>query len=167
MYYLMYKPVIKKGFRFVDSEAPDCYSKVGNWPFCLEIAFMRSQPCTLLGSRNCQSIKCIAHIWIFGLCCCVVNNLNQWFLIASTFGRPNTVLFLSHRNTQRLPGTAASTLLRFLKPRHFSLREHLCGITQIFPHCDIDMWGLVWRSRFRGCGWVLTFINNISLDLRL
>ncbi len=36
---------------------------------------------------------------------------------------------------------AASTLLWLLKPRFLFLREHLGGITQIFPHCDVDMWG--------------------------
>ncbi len=33
---------------------------------------------------------------------------------------------------------AASTLLRLLKPRLLSLREHLGGITQIFPHRVVD-----------------------------
>ncbi len=51
---------------------------------------------------------------------------------------------------------AASTLLRLLKQRLLSLSEHLGGIMQIFPHCDIDMWGCVWMSRFRG-GWRLRF----------
>lgn len=30
-----------------------------------------------------------------------------------------------------------------------SLREHFGGIMQIFPHCDINMWGRVRTSRFR------------------
>ncbi len=34
---------------------------------------------------------------------------------------------------------AASTLLRLLKPRLLSLREHLGGIKQIFPHGDVDV----------------------------
>ncbi len=42
---------------------------------------------------------------------------------------------------------ASSTLLRLLNPRH----------TQIFPHCDIDMWGHVWMSRFRGAWQCLNF----------
>ncbi len=41
--------------------------------------------------------------------------------------------------SQRLPDTAASTLLRLLKP----------GLMQILPHHDIDMWGRVWMSCFR------------------
>ncbi len=36
------------------------------------------------------------------------------------------------RNTQHLPDTAASTLLRLLKPR----------LMQIFLHRDVDMWGV-------------------------
>ncbi len=48
------------------------------------------------------------------------------------------MLLLSPRNTH--PVMAASTLLRLLKPRLLSLREHMDGITQIFPHRDIDMW---------------------------
>ncbi len=39
------------------------------------------------------------------------------------------MLFLSPRNSQRPPDTAASTLLRLLK-------THL---TQIFPHRDVDV----------------------------
>ncbi len=54
------------------------------------------------------------------------------------------------RNTQHLPDTAASTLLWLMKPRLLSLREHFGGITQIFPQCDVDKWGCVWMSRFRG-----------------
>ncbi len=42
-------------------------------------------------------------------------------------------------------GTA---VLRLLKPRLLSLREHLGGITQIFPHRDVDMWGRVLMRRF-------------------
>ncbi len=40
--------------------------------FLFFIAFVHSQPCTLLGSRN-SSIKCAAKIRTFGLCCSVVN----------------------------------------------------------------------------------------------
>ncbi len=61
---------------------------------------------------------------------------------ASTFRRPNKVLLLSPINTQRLPDTAASTLLRLLKPRLLSSREHLGGVTQISPRRDVDMWGV-------------------------
>ncbi len=55
------------------------------------------------------------------------------------FRKPNKVLLLSHRNTQRLTDMTASTLLRLLKPRLLSLSEHLGGITQIFPHRDVDV----------------------------
>ncbi len=55
---------------------------------------------------------------------------------------------------------AASTLLRLLKPRLLSLREHLGGITQIFPHLDIDMWGCVWMSRFREAWQSLNFYKE-------
>ncbi len=67
------------------------------------------------------------------------------------------MLLLSPRNTQCLPDTAASTLLRLLKPSFF--REHLGCIMQIFPHCDVDMWGHVWMSRFRGGAW-----QNLNFD---
>ncbi len=70
--------------------------------------------------------------------------------MASYFGRPNKVILLSYRNTQHLPDTAASTLLRLLKPRLLSLSEHLGAITHLFPHRDVDMWGRVWMSCFRG-----------------
>ncbi len=49
------------------------------------------------------------------------------------------MLLLLPRNTQRLPDTDASTLLRLLKPRLLSLREHLGCIMQIFTHLDVDM----------------------------
>ncbi len=52
-----------------------------------------------------------------------------------------------HCCSQLLPDTAASTLLRLLKPR----------LTQIFPHCDVDMWGRVWMSHFRGVWQSLNF----------
>ncbi len=66
-----------------------------------------------------------------------------------------------------LPDTAASTLLRLLKPRLISLREHLGGIKQIFPHCDVDV-GVCLNEPFWGMrGRVLTLIKNISLVLRL
>ncbi len=52
------------------------------------------------------------------------------------------MILLSRRSTQHLPDRAASTLLRLLKPRLLSLFEHLGGITQIFPHRDVDMWGV-------------------------
>ncbi len=67
-------------------------------------------------------------------------------------------LFLqSMRNTQRLPDTAALTLLRLLKPHLLSLCEHFGGITQIFPHGDVDMWGRVRMSHFRGVWTSLNF----------
>ncbi len=77
------------------------------------------------------------------------------------------MLLLSPRNTQLLPLMAASTLLRLLKPRLLALCEHLGSIMQIFPHCDVDMWGCDLISRFRGGVAVLTLIKNISLVLRL
>ncbi len=49
------------------------------------------------------------------------------------------MLLVSDRNTQRLLFMAASTLLRLLKPQLLSLHEHLGGITQIFPHRDVDV----------------------------
>ncbi len=49
------------------------------------------------------------------------------------------MLLLSHRNTQRLPDMTESMLLWLLKPHLLSLREHLGGITQIFPHHDVDV----------------------------
>ncbi len=63
----------------------------------------------------------------------------------------------THTHTQRLPDTAASALLRLLKPCLLSLREHLGGITQMFPHRDVDMWGCVWMSCFRGAWQSLNF----------
>ncbi len=58
--------------------------------------------------------------------------------------------FCFHLETQCLPDTAALTLLRYLKPRFLSSREHLGCIMQIFPHRDVDMWGCVWMRCFRG-----------------
>ncbi len=52
------------------------------------------------------------------------------------------MLLLSHRNPQRLPDMAASTLTETTP----------YDITQIFPHRDVDMWGRVSISRFRGWG---------------
>ncbi len=37
---------------------------------------------------------------------------------------------------------AASTLLWLLKPRLLSLYAYLGGIMQIFPHYDVNMWGV-------------------------
>ncbi len=54
--------------------------------------------------------------------------------------------------TQCLPDTAASTLLRL----------HLGGIMKIFQHSDIDMRGTFIRHRH-----LLTLIKIISLALRL
>ncbi len=39
----------------------------------------------------------------------------------------------------------------------FLLCEHLGCIMQIFPHCDIDMWGRVWMCRFREAWQSLNF----------
>ncbi len=70
------------------------------------------------------------------------------------------MLLLLHRNTQPLPDMAASTLLRLLKTCLLSLREHLGGITQIFPHCDVDTWGRICLSRFRGAWTSLNFYKE-------
>ncbi len=83
------------------------------------------------------------------------------------FQKPNKVVLLSPRNTQRLPDTAASTLLQLLKPHLLSLREYLGCIMQIFPHRDVDMWGMFERAVLGERGRVLTLIKNISLVLRL
>ncbi len=75
-------------------------------------------------------------------------------------------MLLPSRNTQRLPVTAASTLLRLLKPRFLSLHEYL-GIMQIFPHRDVDMWSVFEWAALGGRGRILTLIKNTSLVLRL
>ncbi len=81
-------------------------------------------------------------------------------------GDPIIVPLLSYRNYQRFPDMAASTLLRLLKPHLHSLREHLGGITQIFPHHNIDMCVCVCEwAVIGGHGRVLTLIKNISLVL--
>ncbi len=38
---------------------------------------------------------------------------------------------------------------------------------QIFPHSDVDMWGVFKWAILGGSGQVLSFINNISLALDL
>ncbi len=58
------------------------------------------------------------------------------------------MLLLSPRNTHRLPDMAASILLRLLKPRLLSLREHLGCIMQIFPHRDVDNVGACLNEPF-------------------
>ncbi len=68
------------------------------------------------------------------------------------------MLLLSPRNTQLLPVMAASTLLRLLKPQLLSLRQHFGYIMQIFPHRDVDTWGCVSMSHFRGA-W-----QNLNID---
>ncbi len=71
------------------------------------------------------------------------------------------MLLLSHRNTQLLPDmTACINTTALLKPRLLSLREHLGCIMQIFPHHDVDMWGRVWMSRFRGTWQSLNFYKE-------
>ncbi len=66
------------------------------------------------------------------------------------------MLLLSPRYTVSLCH-AASTLLRLLKPHLLSLREHLACIMQAFPHREVDMWGRVWMSHFRGLWESLNF----------
>ncbi len=101
-----------------------------------------------------------SNIWVVLLC---FKHLNQWFLNASTFGRPNKVLLLSHRYTQCLPDMAASTLLRLLIPRLLSLCEHFSGNMQIFPHSDVDMSLWFWDfslCSFRDLIYVQTACNT-------
>ncbi len=40
---------------------------------------------------------------------------------------------------------------------HLSLRKHLASVLQISPHRDVDMWGRVWMSHFRGAWQSLNF----------
>ncbi len=67
------------------------------------------------------------------------------------------MILLSHRNTQRLPDMAASTLLQLLKPR----------LMQIFLHPDIDMWRRVLMSRFRGAWQSLNFDKEYLLGFEI
>ncbi len=80
-----------------------------------------------------SSIKCCknSNIWVVLFCCKLILTMIPNCIY---FRKPNKVLLLWHRSTQRLPDMAASTLLRLLKPCILSLCEHLGGITQIFPH---------------------------------
>ncbi len=63
--------------------------------------------------------------------------------------RPPENAAIRLRNGQNLPDMAASTLLRLLKPHLLSLPEYFGGITQIFPHRDIDM-GACLNEPFEG-----------------
>ncbi len=48
------------------------------------------------------------------------------------------------------PASPRQTILqREYKLHLLSLREHLGGVMQIFPHSDIDMWDVFWMGRFR------------------
>ncbi len=60
------------------------------------------------------------------------------------------MLLLLYWNTQRLPVTAASTILWLLKP---------CFLLHYpkFSHREVEMWGSVWISRFRGAWHSLNF----------
>ncbi len=41
------------------------------------------------------------------------------------------------------------------------MRIHLGGVMQIFPHCDVDVWGVFEWAVLGGIGRVLTLIKNI------
>ncbi len=84
-----------------DSDAPDCQSKVR----------MTSSP--RFTKRS--SIKCVAVL------------LQVILMIPKCiyFRRSYKVLSLSHRNTQRLPDTAASTLLQLLKQAFFLYSQNI------------------------------------------
>ncbi len=43
------------------------------------------------------------------------------------------------------------------KEIRIALREYLGCIMQIFPHREVDMWGRVWKNRFRGAWQSLNF----------
>ncbi len=47
-----------------------------------------------------------------------------------------------------------------LKLHLLSLRKHLGGVMQIFPHSDVDMWGRVWMRRFRKAWTSLNFYKE-------
>ncbi len=63
---------------------------------------------------------------------------------------------------------AASTLLRLLKPHLLSLPEHLGGITQIFPHRDVDMWGRLesLESKTQLTRSNTTFVGHLRISVR-
>ncbi len=70
------------------------------------------------------------------------------------------MILLSPRNALLLPCCFSTTAVTETTP---SLREHLAGIMQIFPHRDVDMWGHVWMSRFKGAWQSLNFDKVIEL----
>ncbi len=66
--------------------------------------------------------------------------------------------------TQRLPVmTACTNTTAVTETSLLSLHEHLGGVMQIFPHCDVDMWGVFEWAVLEERGRVLT----ISVVLRL
>ncbi len=64
-------------------------------------------------------------------CCSVASNLNDFYMHLLSEGQIKCFCF--RLETQRLPVTAASTLLLLLK----------LHLMQIFTHCEVDMWGRV------------------------
>ncbi len=91
----------------------------------------------------------------------VVIQLNHWFLVVSSFGSPNKVLSLSH-----LKHSVSRTWRRrqqYYSENNFcllSLCVRLGSVLLIFPHRDVDMWGRVWISRFRGAWQSLNFYKE-------
>ncbi len=92
------------------------------------------------------------------------------FTISSSLSRvTDTVMMLVYICKQAavllwpcLPLLHTHTMLRcdlfsLLQTRRLSLHEHLGCIMQIFPHSDVDMWGRVWMSCFRGAWQSLNF----------
>ncbi len=130
-----------------DSEAPDCHSKVR----------ITSSPRFMKRS----SIKCV-EITSGLRCCC---KLSQWFLNSSTFGRPNKVILLLHRNTTSpchgcINTTAVTETTSSFFAWTFGL--HYANIyTLLRRRGGVFEWAVL-----GGRGRVLTLIKNISLVLR-
>ncbi len=111
---------------------------------------------SLCASQRCRLLFQVQEIVLRKMCCThsniwvelfwnsVVIQLNHWFLVESSFGSPNKVLSLSHWNTAS-PGHGAggsnNTTVR-IKSWPLSLRVCLGSVLQIFPHRDVDMWGV-------------------------
>ncbi len=133
-----------------DSEAPDCHSKVGIDPFLFFRNSLCAQP-ALYSPRFTKllSKKCVAQMWTFGLCCSVVNKSWQWFLTASTFGRPK-VLFLSHRKTvSPWHDCINTTAVTETTPPFFAwtLGWHYTNISKSWLTCgDVFKWGVLAQS---------------------
>ncbi len=114
--------------------------------------------------RKQSSVK-HSNIWVELFWDSVVNKLNHWFLVVSSFGSPNKVLSLSQWNTAS-PGHGVSnnTTARIkVRPSFIVYTFGRC----ISPHRDVDMWGVFEWAVLGGRGRVITYIKNISLGLRL